>query len=170
LMCRRWSGSVSSTKASGGEPSPGWSGPLLCAKVSIVEVAAGLIFRRGRVLITQRKGHDHLAGLWEFPGGKREPAETFPECLCRELREELGIDVEVGELIESLVHHYPDKTVHLEFYRCVLVRNNPQPLGCQALAWVTAEELSRYDFPPADARLLARLRKASDLWGHALGP
>lgn len=132
--------------------------------MSVIEVAAGLVFRQGRVLITQRKAQEHLGGFWEFPGGKREPGETFPECLRRELREELGIEVEVKELIESLLHHDPAKTVRLEFYRCVLVQNDPQPLGCQALAWVTAEELFSYDFPPADTRLLARIQGAPELW------
>jgi mutator protein MutT len=130
----------------------------------VIEVAAGLVIRAGRVLITQRKASGQLGGLWEFPGGKREREETFPECLRRELREELGIDVEVKELVESLVHRYPECIVHAEFYRCVLVRNEPQPLGCQALAWVTPEELSCYQFPAADARLLSKLQSASDLW------
>ena len=69
-----------------------------------IEVAAGLVFDQGRLLITQRNESDHLGGLWEFPGGKVESGETFEECLCRELREELGIDIEVGVLVESISH------------------------------------------------------------------
>ena len=84
----------------------------------VIEVAAGVIFRDSRVLITQRRKDDHLGGLWEFPGGKREPSESYEDCLRRELREELGIEVEVGEVLASLTHAYPDKTVHLEFFRC----------------------------------------------------
>ena len=147
-------------------PPPAGSGPQPPPHSlrSVIDVAAGLVFRQGRVLITQRRPGEHLAGLWEFPGGKRESRETFPECLRRELREELGIDVEVQELIETLVHRYPEKAVRLEFYRCTLVGRDPQPLGCQALAWVTAEELARYGFPPADARLLDRLRRTPELW------
>src|SRR5216117_3701039 len=71
---------------------------------SAIEVAAGVVFRDGRVLITQRRPDDHLGGLWEFPGGKRESGETFEECLQRELREELGIEVEVGEWLGSVTH------------------------------------------------------------------
>jgi len=125
-----------------------------------LEVAAGLVFRDGKILITQRPAYSHLAGLWEFPGGKREPSETFEQCLHRELREELGIEVEVGPLVEELTHDYPDRSVHLRFFRCRWLLHEPQPLHCQALAWVTAGELSQYQFPAADQRLLARLRSA----------
>ena len=82
-----------------------------------IDVAAGFVFRDGKLLITQRHAEAHLGGLWEFPGGKREPDETFEKCLARELREELGIEVFVGELVESLTQEYAEKTVHLRFYR-----------------------------------------------------
>src|SRR4029077_11924660 len=75
-----------------------------------IEVAAGLVFRGGKLLITQRRADSHLGGLWEFPGGKREAAETFEECLARELREELGIEVAVEELVKEITHAYPEKT------------------------------------------------------------
>src|SRR5688572_28642835 len=77
---------------------------------SIIQVSAGLIFRSGQLLITQRHADAHLGGLWEFPGGKREPGESFEQCLARELKEELGIEVVVGELFESVTHAYPEKT------------------------------------------------------------
>src|SRR5947208_12711732 len=101
-----------------------------------IEVSAGLIFRDGHLLITQRQADAHLGGLWEFPGGKREPDETFEECLARELREELGIEVAVGELVESLTHEYPGKTVYLRFFRCRWQQHEPQTLGCAAFKWV----------------------------------
>jgi len=122
-----------------------------------LDVAAGLVFRDGKLLITQRPARAHLAGLWEFPGGKREPNETFEECLRRELLEELGIEVEVGRLVGDLTHDYLDRSVHLRFYQCRWLRHEPQPLHCQALAWISADEISQYEFPAADARLLARL-------------
>ena len=122
-----------------------------------IEVSAGLVFHEGRLLIAQRKLDSHLGGLWEFPGGKREPGETFEACLVRELREELAIETEVGELIEEVSHDYPDKQVLLRFFRCRLVAGEPQPIGCHAIAWVTRETLSGYPFPEADAQLLARL-------------
>jgi mutator protein MutT len=129
-----------------------------------IDVAAGLVFRDGKLLITQRYAKAHLGGLWEFPGGKREPDETFEECLARELREELGIEVVVGELVESLTHNYPEKTVHLQFYRCQWRQHEPQPLGCPTFEWVTATELKNYGFPAADARLLKKLEADSQLW------
>jgi 8-oxo-dGTP diphosphatase len=93
------------------------------------DVAAALIFHQGKLLISQRHAGAHLGGLWEFPGGKREPNETFEDCLVRELREELALEIGVGELVEGLDHAYPDKCVHLRFFRCHLKSGQPQPLG-----------------------------------------
>jgi len=129
-----------------------------------VEVAAGLVFRQGKLLLTQRRQGAHLGGLWEFPGGKREPSETFEACLARELREELGIEVAVGELVQSLTHAYPEKTVHLRFYRCRWLAREPRPLGCSDFKWVGPEELAAHAFPAADARLLDRLAADAALW------
>ena len=125
---------------------------------SIVEVAAGVVFRSGKLLITQRPPGAHLGGLWEFPGGKREPDETFEDCLKRELMEELGIEVEIEGLIDAITHQYPERSVHLKFFRCRWLRNEPQRLLVHDLAWVTPDELARYQFPAADERLLAQLR------------
>lgn len=129
-----------------------------------VEVAAGLVFRDKQLLITQRPTTGHLANLWEFPGGKREANETFEECLQRELMEELNITVGSLELMESVDHRYPEKTVHLKFYKCQLVEGVPQAIGCQDLCWVTREELSNFQFPDADAQLLDRLNRDLKIW------
>ena len=131
-----------------------------------MEVAAGLIFRDGKLLITQRYAGAHLGGLWEFPGGKRESCESFPACLKRELTEELGIEVAIGELVERISHQYPEKRVVLEFYRCQWLCNEPQALGCPAFRWVTRAELGAYAFPEADAEIVARLTKDVSLWGE----
>lgn len=129
-----------------------------------LEVAAGLIFRDGRLLITQRRDGDHLGGFWEFPGGKREAGESFETCLQRELREELGVEVEVQDLVAEITHAYPDRLVHLQFFKCRLVQHEPQPHGCQAVAWVAPAELASFAFPAADERLLAQLRTTPELW------
>ena len=129
-----------------------------------IEVAAGLVFRNGELLITQRRADAHLGGLWEFPGGKRECDETFEACLVRELREELGIDVEVGGLVEALTHDYPDKSVHLRFFKCVWLRHEPKLIGCAALQWISQNQLNDFEFPAADARLLEKLRCDKTLW------
>lgn len=133
----------------------------------VIDVAAGLVFEKGKLLITQRRPGDHLGGLWEFPGGKLESEETFEHCLVRELREELGIEVRVGQEIEDLTHSYPEKTVRLKFFRCELAAGTASALHAQALAWISAEELARYEFPAADARLIERLRHERELWGGA---
>ena len=129
-----------------------------------IEVAAGLVFRKGHLLITQRPAGGHLAGLWEFPGGKREIGEGMPDCLQRELTEELGITVDVGQCVETLTHSYPEKTVRLEFYLCELIDGEPIGLDGQQLAWVTVDTLDAYEFPAADARLLERLKTETFWW------
>jgi 8-oxo-dGTP diphosphatase len=131
---------------------------------SVIEVSAALIFRDGKLLITRRHARAHLGGLWEFPGGKREPGETFQQCLKREIREELGVDISVGKRFESVTHAYPEKTVHLKFFVCRLSAGEPEPLGCDALRWVKQSGLADYSFPAADARLLEKLRGAAELW------
>jgi mutator protein MutT len=130
----------------------------------VIEVAAGLIFRGGKLLLTQRRADSHLGGLWEFPGGKREPHETFQECLRRELREELACEVEVGMLFESVVHPYPEKTVRLEFFLCRWVSGEPQAIECADLKWVDRQGLAQYEFPAADARLIERLEAGEGGW------
>ncbi|HEY1662504.1 MAG TPA: 8-oxo-dGTP diphosphatase MutT [Verrucomicrobiae bacterium] len=122
-----------------------------------VEVSAALLFRDGKLLIAQRRKDSHLGGLWEFPGGKREAGETFEECLVREIREELGVEISVGGLFEEITHEYPGKTVHLKFFICRLVSGEPQPLDCAAIQWIDQRGLSDHPFPPADARLLEKL-------------
>src|ERR1019366_1107016 len=123
-----------------------------------IEVSAALIFRDGQLLITQRHAKSHLGGLWEFPGGKREPGESFEECLVREIREELGVEIAVGELFEEISHDYPEKSVHLKFFICKLRSGEPRPLDCAAVKWVTKAELADFQFPAADAQLLEKLK------------
>ena|ERR1700690_4311338 len=127
-----------------------------------IEVSAALIFRGGKVLITQRHSGSHLGGLWEFPGGKREMDETFEQCLVREIREELGVEISVGGLFEAITHAYPEKTVQLKFFICCLAAGEPQALGCKALKWAAPSELADYEFPAADATLLEKLSAAPE--------
>lgn len=124
-----------------------------------VEVAAAVIERGGRYLLTQRTGGSHLAGLWEFPGGKRRRDESLEECLKRELREELAVEIEIGEKLETTTWPYPERIVVLHFFRCDLAGGEVAPQEGQAAVWVTPEELPSYPFPPADASLIARLRE-----------
>lgn len=123
-----------------------------------------MIFRDGRLLITQRHADAHLGGLWEFPGGKREAGETFEQCLARELREELGVEVTVAGLFDEITHAYPEKTVALKFFRCALRQGEPRALDCAAVKWVTHSELGRHEFPAADAALIAKLQDTDAAW------
>ena len=121
-----------------------------------VEVVAAVVQRDGRYLITRRLEGTHLAGLWEFPGGKILPAEEAESALRRELREELGVDASVGELIEAVTWTYPEKTVRILFFRCS-VHGEPCPQERQEMLWVEPADLPRYAFPAADLRLIERL-------------
>jgi 8-oxo-dGTP diphosphatase len=123
-----------------------------------VEVVAAVIQRDGRYLITRRLEGTHLAGLWEFPGGKTMPAETPEDALRRELHEELGLAASVDELIEAVSWTYPEKTVRILFFRCTAL-GEPCPQDRQEMRWVEAAELSRYPFPAADLQLVERLAR-----------
>ena len=123
----------------------------------VIDVAAALVFRDGKLLITQRHAGAHLGGLWEFPGGKLEAGESFEQCLIREIREELGVEISVGELFEEISHDYPEKSVRLKFFICQLLSGEPQPLDCAGVKWVAKTELAGFEFPAADARLLLKL-------------
>ncbi|HZC67331.1 MAG TPA: (deoxy)nucleoside triphosphate pyrophosphohydrolase [Nitrospirales bacterium] len=123
-----------------------------------VQVAAALILHEGRYLLTRRKADVHLGGLWEFPGGKREPGESLEECLRRELREELGIEITEPVPFQIIRHAYPEKTVELHFFRCSIKDGHPYPKGCDALQWVPPEKLTQVPLPLADRPLVDALQ------------
>ena len=116
-------------------------------------VAAAVIERDGRYLITRRQPGVHLAGHWEFPGGKCEPDETLAACLSRELREELGVSIVVGDELLTTTHDYPERRVELHFVRCRL-QGEPAPQLGQEMRWTPREELKALEFPAADAELI----------------
>ncbi len=132
--------------------------------VDVVDVAAGLVFRNGRLLITQRPPGSHLAGLWEFPGGKLQQGESWEAALTRELQEELGFVASVGSLYQEITHAYPEKTVRLRFHLCQVRSGEPTPIECSDLAWVDRAQLGDFPFPPADEQLLVRLGRDTALW------
>jgi 8-oxo-dGTP diphosphatase len=120
-------------------------------------VTAGVVVRDGKVLVAKRKTSSHLEGLWEFPGGKLEPNESPEECLARELKEELGVDVRVGSILEVVYHRYPEKTVLLLFYSCELTHGTPKPLDVEQMAWVKRSELLELEWVPADIGFVRKL-------------
>lgn len=123
-----------------------------------IDVVAALIRdNAGRYLITRRRKGTHLEGLWEFPGGKREPDESLEESLGRELTEELGASFAVDDRVETIRWAYPEKIVVLHFFNCRLAAGTIAPQEGQLMEWVAPKDLRRFDFPPADAALLSRL-------------
>jgi len=122
------------------------------------DVAAGMVWNEaGQVLIAQRPLDGLLGGLWEFPGGKQESGETLPECLQRELREELAIEVEVGELFTVVQHGFTHFKITLHAFTCRYLSGEPQAIGVRDFAWVTPAELSRYSFGKADRQVIEHL-------------
>jgi 8-oxo-dGTP diphosphatase len=122
-------------------------------------VTAAVIERDNRFLVTRRLDGTHLAGFWEFPGGKCDAGEPLAACLHREIVEELGAGVRVGPEIHHVAHEYPERIVELHFFRCELL-GEPRPLLGQDIRWAARGELATLEFPPADAELIAMLAGA----------
>jgi len=124
-------------------------------------VAAGIVRdRTGRcILLTQRRPEDEHGGMWEFPGGKCREGEPLETCLARELREELGIEVEVGKLIAKLPHAYPGFTITLYAFACRHLSGAPQALACADWRWVHPADLDRYPLTPPDRKLTEAIGK-----------
>ncbi|MBN1831452.1 MAG: 8-oxo-dGTP diphosphatase MutT [Deltaproteobacteria bacterium] len=121
------------------------------------QVAAGLLRRDCRVLVTKRPEGKHLAGFWEFPGGKQERGETLEACLEREMKEELGIEVQVGKHLYTVHHEYEDRRVSLHLFLCIDLGGDPKPLDSQEIKWVSHEDLPQYQFSPPDLKILKLL-------------
>ena len=121
--------------------------------MNAIVVTAAVIERDGRFLITRRQAGVHLEGLWEFPGGKCEAGESIASCLMRELREELAVDVRVGEELCTTTHEYADRSVELHFLKCDLL-GEPRPQVGQTMSWVARNELASFAFPPADVEFI----------------
>ena len=124
-----------------------------------LHAAVAVIERRGTILICQRHNHDSFGGYWEFPGGKREPGESWERCLRRELREELGVAVRAVSHYGWMRHEFENGTVSFRVFRCAIARGTPRPLDAQAIRWVLPHELANYQFPPANQALIQRLTK-----------
>jgi len=123
-----------------------------------IVVVAAVIERDGAFLLTLRPDGTHLAGHWEFPGGKVHDHESHEEALRREIFEELDAVARVGELVHTVTHAYPEKTVELFFYKCDL-DGEARPMIGQEMRWVAKHELSALPFPEADRDLITTLAR-----------
>ena len=122
----------------------------------MLTVVAAVTEREDRVMLCQRRPGAHNALKWEFPGGKIEPGESPEEALARELREELGIEVDVGHIRDAVFYRYPDRDVLVLFYDCRIAEGEPRALDCNAVAWAAPDEIKRFDFAGADRAFVER--------------
>ena len=124
-----------------------------------VYVVAGAIIKDNKVFAAQRGNKGETKFKFEFPGGKIEPGETPEQALARELREELKIEVEVHELITSIVDEYPTQVLHIDTYRCTLISGTPTLTEHIAMAWSDKDELDNLIFSKADDPTLEKIKK-----------
>ena len=125
----------------------------------MIDVVAAMIWQEGRFLLCRRPAQKARGLQWEFVGGKVEKGETRPQALIREVREELGMEIAVEQPLLTVIHAYPDVSVQLTLFRARIAAGAPRLLEHAAMAWVTPEQAAAYDLCPADAELLAQLKK-----------
>ena len=124
----------------------------------MANVVAALIWNEERFMICQRPAHKARGLLWEFVGGKTEPGESREDALKRECREELDVELEVGDVFMEVDHEYPDLFVHLTLFNARIASGEPKMIEHNDIRWITIGEIDDYEFCPADADILARLK------------
>lgn len=138
-----------------------------------LEVAIALIIEGGKVLVARRRPDVHVGGCWEFPGGKRQPGETWESCLLRELREELGVEAKIIAPWTRIDYEYPEHTVTMRGFRCRIVDGTPKALSSQEVQWTPLAELRPSEFPPANQdsvrQLQLRARQRNVILAHERG-
>lgn len=120
----------------------------------MTDVVAALIWSEGKFMICQRPSHKARGLLWEFVGGKTEPGESMEQALIRECREELDIQVSVGDIFTQVIHAYPDILIRLTLFHCTIAEGVPKLLEHNDLKWIYPSEIPLYDFCPADKDIL----------------
>ncbi len=128
----------------------------------ITDVVAALIWDEDRFLICQRPAHKARGLLWEFVGGKVEPGEGKSQALIRECREELAVEVDVGDVFMEVLHDYPDLLVRLTLFNASIASGVPQMLEHNDIRWITVAEIPNFDFCPADEDILKKLMEGKD--------
>lgn len=125
------------------------------------QIGAGLIWRDGKLLITRRQENGLLGGLWEFPGGKQKKNETIQECVRREIKEELSVQVIVENHFMTVKHAYSHFRITLDIFNCQWISGEPECKVCSDFYWVTVEQLSTFPFPKANKRIVHKLTEIS---------
>ncbi|MBC8378960.1 MAG: A/G-specific adenine glycosylase [Planctomycetes bacterium] len=120
-------------------------------------IVVGIVYKDGKILIDKRKQNALLGGLWEFPGGKKQKHETFKEAVIREVKEETGVAIEVGKRLCIVKHTYSHFKITLHAYLCEHKNGTAKPLGCDAVKWVSLNELTKYAFPGANIKIIGQL-------------
>ena len=124
------------------------------------EIGIGLVFnQKGELLIDQRLESSSMGGMWEFPGGKKNPGEPIEKTIQRELKEEVGIGVKVGEKLLSFEHAYTHKKLYFTVHICAWISGQPKPLASQKLLWVSPDRLFDFPFPAANTKIISELHK-----------
>lgn len=124
---------------------------------NFIDVVAALIWNNSKFMICQRPAHKARSLLWEFVGGKVEPEETKEEALIRECREELAIELAVGDVFMSVIYEYPDINVRLTLFNATIKDGIPQKLEHNDIKWITKNEIPQYEFCPADVEMLKQI-------------
>ncbi len=140
--------------------------PAPAAADELRTVTAAVLFKDGKLLIARRPAADPLANKWEFPGGKMETGETPEACLARELKEELGIEVEVGSFLGESIHRYQHGSIRLLAFQACWQNGELEPKVHSAIAWASVVELDHYDFAPADVPFVEKLMKGQWIMGE----
>lgn len=133
---------------------------MLLDNKTIVERKVGVAVIRnkeGKILIDKRLSTDSLGGFWEFPGGKIENGETVVDCIKREVKEELDIDIKVGEHLITINHIYSEDKIVLIVHVCEILQGEPKTIECQEIRWVNMSDLSSFQFPEANINIINAL-------------
>lgn len=130
------------------------------ADTAPIEVTAAVIEKNGKYLVTRRSREDE--NVWEFPGGTLEEGESLQDCLKREISEELGMDVEVGDEIKVVKTTRDERELQIHFYKCRITAGKPLALGCREFSWLAPKDLMRLPFASADKEMARELGTKTD--------
>lgn len=121
---------------------------------AVVDVVGALIKDKGRYLICQRLKDDHFGSMWEFPGGRVEEGESKEEALKREIAEELGVEIKIGDFVSVFEDEIPSLKIIVHFYRASILRGEIQRIECQDFKWLSPEDAAKLNLAPVDRKIL----------------